>query len=340
MMNFANGLEAKLAFLCRPESYPDQPQQVDAIETHMSWVFLTERYAYKLKKPVRYDFLDFSTVEARQADCAAELSLNRRLAPDVYLGVVPLTLDTAGDLHLDGPGEAVDWLVQMRRLPPARMLDSLLQVGTVSESDIRRLAARLAEFYRESPPLGMGAAAYRERLAHSVLDTWLALAEPTYGLAQTQVDAIHEAQLSFLTHHRALFEARAPSVVEGHGDLRPEHVCLEHAPVVIDCLEFQREFRLVDPADELAFLALECERLGASQVGEAILAAYAVAADDAPPPQLLDFYKSYRACLRAKLAVWHTRDHEVPDHGKWMKRAREYLRLAEAHIGQAQRPGS
>ena len=339
-MNFANGLEAKLEFLRRPENYPDRPQQVDAIETHMSWVFLTEHYAYKLKKPVRYDFLDFSTVEARQADCAAELSLNRRLAPDVYLGVVPLTLDAAGDLHLDGPGKAVDWLVQMRRLPSERMLDSLLQTGTVSAADIRRLALCLAGFYRTSPPLGMGAVAYRERLAHSVLDTWLALAEPAFGLAETQVDAIHEAQLSFLTHHSALVEARAARVAEGHGDLRPEHVCLEDAPVVIDCLEFEREFRLADPADELAFLALECERLGAYEVGEAILAAYAVAANDAPATPLLDFYKSYRACLRAKLAVWHTRDHEVPDHDKWLKRAREYLRLAEAHIGQAQQAGA
>jgi aminoglycoside phosphotransferase family enzyme len=329
-------LEDKVAFLQRPDSYPDCPQQVDTIETHMSWVFLTERHAYKLKKPVHYDFLDFSTIAARHADCAAELSLNRRLAPDVYLGLVPLTLDAEGKLRLEGPGEAVDWLVQMRRLPPERMLDSLLQAGTVSETDIRRLAARLASFYRASPPLGMGATEYRERLAHSVLDTWMALAEPAFGLAQTQVDAIHEAQLSFLTHHSALLEERAARVVEGHGDLRPEHVCLEDAPVVIDCLEFEREFRLVDPADELAFLALECERLGAHQVGEAILAAYAVAAGDAPPTQLLDFYKSYRACLRAKLAVWHTRDHEVPDHDKWLKRARAYLRLAEVHIGRAQ----
>jgi aminoglycoside phosphotransferase family enzyme len=335
-MNFSNGLETKLEFLRKPESYPEAPSRVETIETHMSWVFLTERYAYKLKKPVRYDFLDFSTIEARHADCTAELSLNRRLAPDVYLEMVPLMLDTEGRLHLDEWGEAIDWLVKMRRLPGERMLDRLIGTGGVEPGDIRRLAQLLVAFYRGCPPLEITAQQYRQQLQANVQTNRHELMLPAYGLPPYQIEAIHAAQLGFLQHEAGLFEQRAGRVVEGHGDLRPEHVCLEASPVVIDCLEFKREFRILDAADELAFLAMECERLGAPQVGRMVFDTYTAITGDTPPPKLIDFYKSCRACLRAKLAVWHTRDHEVPDHAKWLGRAREYLALAEAYIARTQ----
>src|SRR5262249_4067578 len=124
-------VEQKIAFLSRPEAYPEPTRRVEMKETHMSWVFLTDTKAWKLKKPVRYDFLDFSTREARRRDCEEELRLNRRLAPDVYYGIAPLTIDPQGGMRLAGAGETIDWLVRMRRLPADRMLDWAIANQTV-----------------------------------------------------------------------------------------------------------------------------------------------------------------------------------------------------------------
>lgn len=162
------GLAAKIAFLQRPDSYPEQPTAVEAKETHMSWLFLTDAHAYKLKKPVRYDFLDFSTIEARRLNCEREVALNRRLAPDVYRGILPLTVDMVGRLHLAGPGRPIDWLVQMRRLPAEQTLEHAIITNQVREADVRRVVDRLAGFYRGAAPVAIGPRQYRRRFEESV----------------------------------------------------------------------------------------------------------------------------------------------------------------------------
>src|SRR5690606_21991313 len=118
---------------------------------------------------------------------------------------------------------------------------------------------------------------------------------------------------------------------EAHGDLRPEHICLTPEPVFIDCLEFKREFRLLDPVDELSFLALECEHAGAAFVGDIVFDTYRHATQDHPPEELICFYKSYRASLRAKLAIWHLKDSPIQQRSKWTYRAKEYLQLAKQY---------
>lgn len=333
----AVSLEAKLGFLGRPDAYPEAPSRVDAVETHMSWVFLTDSHAYKLKKPVRYDYLDFSTVEARRLDCEAEVRLNRRLAAEVYLGVVPLVLDAAGRLSLGGAGETVDWLVRMRRLPADRMLDHLIRNGTVKQPEISELARRLARFYAALPAEPLAPAAYRQALAGRIEDNLRELGSPEFGLPRDLPAGLARFQLRFLQGHADVFDQRvqAGRIVEGHGDLRPEHVCLLAAPVVIDCLEFNREFRILDPADELAYLALECERLQAPHVARWLLEGYGEASGDAPPEALLHFYQSCRAVLRAKLALWHLRDDGRHLPGKWIATAKEYLELALRHADAA-----
>lgn len=333
----AASLEAKLGLLGRPDAYPEPTVRVEAVETHMSWVFLTDTHAYKLKKPVRYDYLDFSTPEARRLDCEEELRLNRRLAPDCYLGVVPLVLDAAGRLSLDGAGETVDWLVRMRRLPADRMLDRLLRTGAVEQPEITRLARRLARFYAALPAEPLAPEAYRQTLAGRIEDNLRELASPEFGLPREVPVELARAQWHFLQQHAALFDQRvqAGRVVEGHGDLRPEHVCLLAEPVVIDCLEFNREFRVLDTADELGYLAMECERLQAPHVARWLLDAYGEASGDTPPAALLHFYQSCRATLRAKLALWHLRDDGRHPPGKWLATAREYLELAQRHADSA-----
>jgi uncharacterized protein len=322
-------VEQKVAALRRPESYPAWSAQVDVVETHMAWVFLTDEHAWKMKKPVRSDFLDFSTLEARRRDCEEEIRLNRRLAPDVYLGLVPLTADSVGRLRLDGPGEPVEWLVQMRRLPACRMLDRAVADGTVRESDVRGVGRLLAEFYRQAPPADWTADEYRCRLAESIDQTRRELEQPVYRCPIDLVESLAEAQLELLECEPELFDRRIEHgrIVEAHGDLRPEHICLEERPVVIDCLEFNRELRLLDAASELAFLALECRRLGAAWVGEQIFDGYCETTGDRPPGRLIAFYTSWHALTRAKIAVWHLKDDDVQTPDKWPARARLYLNL-------------
>ncbi|MGE5722278.1 MAG: hypothetical protein ACM3YM_07430 [Sphingomonadales bacterium] len=331
-------LGAKLAFLERPDAYPEATSRVDAVETHMSWVFLTDAHAYKLKKPVRYPYLDFSTPEARQRDCEQEVRLNRRLAPEVYLGVLPLVCDAAGRLRLGGEGETADWLVQMRRLPADRMLGHLLQGGTVTQAEITRLARRLARFYAESPVEDIAPEAYRQTLAGRIEDNLRELVSPEFGLDPDLPERIARFQLGFLLDHADRFDRRVREghLVEGHGDLRPEHVCLLEEPVVIDCLEFNREYRILDPVDELGYLALECERLQAPYVGRWLLDGYGEASGDVPPEALLHFYQSCRATLRAKLALWHLRDDGRHPPGTWHAAAADYLELAQRHADEAE----
>lgn len=329
----AVAIAAKVAFLKRPGSYPDAPRRVEVAETHMSWVFLTARHAYKLKKPVRYDFFDFRTIAARRRNCEEEVRLNRRLAPDVYLGTVPLTIDPKGGLHLGGFGEAVDWLVKMHRLPADRVLGRAIETGTLHAAQVRTFALELARFYKASAPVPMSPSEYLARFAVDIEDNRRALNDPRYGLHAGLVKTVSEAQRAFLRARPELFEKRVRDgrVVEAHGDLRPEHIFLGPKPQIIDCLEFRRAFRLLDPADELSFLALECERLGGPAVGDLVFDVYRQVTSDAPPEKLISFYKAYRACIRAKLAVWHLRDADAREPEKWPALARAYLALAQGY---------
>lgn len=331
-------LEAKVAFLRQPASYPDPAYRVEALETHMSWVFLTDGHAYKLKKPVRNELLDFGSVDARRHYCEEEVRLNRRLAPDVYLGTVPLAIDACGHLHLGGDGKPIDWLTSMRRLPTQSMLDYLLRNGTARDEDIRRVAVRLAGFYQGCEAVVIDADRYRDRFLQDIDRKLDNLSRPAYRLAANEVLNICTAQRNFLQERRDLFDARvqAGRIVEGHGDLRPEHVCVDarNAPQVsiIDCLEFSRELRIIDAADEVGFLALECDRLGGTNLGALLLRHYSENSGDWPDAALLGFYQSYRALLRADIAVKHLDEEKFRYSPEWRRRAQAYLQLAAIRI--------
>jgi aminoglycoside phosphotransferase family enzyme len=321
-----------VAELRQPRSYPETPSRVDAIETHMSWVFLTNEHAYKLKKPIRTELFDHTTVAARRRACANELLLNRRLARSVYLAVVPVARGADG-LRVEGSGagqhEIVDWLVKMRRLPAERMLDASIRRGVVTEADVDRVAATLAGFFADAERVALDGPSYRERIAADIAAKRASLAQPRYGLDPAEVDAVYAAQHEWLARHGALLDDRESHVVDGHGDLRPEHVCLEQPPVIIDCLEFSRQLRALDPVSELSFLALECRRLGAVWIGERLLADYAARTGDRAPEPLIPFYQSHHALIRAAIAVWHLDDGLPADVSKhWRERARGYLRVA------------
>jgi len=327
-----SSLEAKVHFLLQPASYPEPTLGVEAVETHMSWVFLTDRFAYKLKKPAKTSFLDFSTVELRRHFCEEEVRLNRRLAPAVYVNTVAITRPD-GEFTLGGDGPAVDWLVKMHRLPRDRMLDQAIRNRSYTHDDIERLAVRLSTFYRNAPAVPLNAFDYRQRLELAVAANLDELRKAGSVLALEQVAFVHSAQLAFIHRNSPLLDRRVGEgrIIEAHGDLRPEHVGLDGDPQVIDCLEFNAEFRTLDPVDELAFFAIECETLDAPEIGMLVFARYRTQTGDDPAPQLVDFHKSYRAALRSKLSIWHLGEPRVRDPARWPAQARRYLDLARTY---------
>lgn len=299
--------QSLVGLMSNPSSYPDHPSSVQIVETHISWVFLTDEYAYKLKKPVCFEFLDFSSPERRHRACLDEVRLNQRLAPDVYIAVLPITRGARNDLDLSGNGEEVDWVVQMQRLPANEALDVVLRDGRLTRERIQSIAKHLTNFYARLLPKPISPDVYCEALERHIRANGAALLGSVLA-DESRVSRIQSAQLRYLNVEAELICSRATAgrVVEGHGDLRPEHIYLNGHPTVIDCIEFSEELRTVDIADELSFLGMECERLGDGGLGKSVFAEYQRVSGDHVPDSLLSFYRCYRAMVRAKVSLFRS----------------------------------
>ncbi|MGM0583484.1 MAG: hypothetical protein ACQEUZ_02380 [Pseudomonadota bacterium] len=323
----SDALARKVRFLSDPAAYAHAPARVERRETHMSWVFLAGDEVFKLKKPVALPHLDFRNLADRARATHDEVRLNRRLAPEVYVGAVALRRSDGG-FALDGEGEIVDWLVHMRRLPEAATLERIAREGGACPRRLAPLTERLVAFYRAAAPCGPPPRVYADRYGAEHGRTAEVLRDPALGLdpelAETAITAFGVAY----DRARPLLEARAGRVVEGHGDLRPEHVFLTDPPVVIDCLEFSRDLRLVDPFEEIVFLGLECARLGADHVFPLLRAALEEGLEDRPPDALLAFHWRYRCLLRARLSLLHLSEPNPREPDKWLPLTRRYLELA------------
>lgn len=283
---------------------------VEVIETHLSWVFRSETEVLKLKKAVRLTGQDLRTVDARRRNCETEDFLNRRFSPDVYLGVLPVCRRADQSLQVGAPGAPIDWLVRMRRLPDDRFLDRRIAAGDVDHALLRRALLPVVRHHARSPPALMDPGAYVAGLG-AVLDS------VERDLDVPAVDpgrraAILAALRGWLASHAEVLGRRVAErrIVEGHGDLRPEHVCLTPAPAVIDCLEFDRSLRTLDGLDDLGFLALECEQLGARDVAATVMEVWRTESGDAYPSALLAFYQSVRAVRRASVAALRLSERE------------------------------
>jgi aminoglycoside phosphotransferase family enzyme len=328
-------LAAKVAFLGDPAAYPEPAGKVVCRETHMSWVFLAGDKVYKLKKPVRFPYLDFSTLGRREAACRAELRLNRRLAPDVYLDVVPLTAAAKG-LSIGGPGATVapgaivDWLVVMRRLDERCALDRCIEERRVEASALDRLVATLGRFYRHARRPYVSPEGQLAEWHRGISRDCRVLLDARFDLPAGLVRRVERVQRRFLDERTDVLgrRVRERRIVDGHGDLRPEHIWLTDGIKIIDCLEFNPQLRTVDPFDEIAYLGLECERLGAAGIGDYVRRGVSRALHDDPGPELYLFYRCHRAALRARLAIAHLFEPSPRTPGKWPKRARAYLRIA------------
>lgn len=329
--NPAPALAAKVEFLKNPASYAGVPATVEVRETHMSWVFLAGPHVYKLKKPVRFPYLDFSTLARREQACRAELRLNRRLAPDIYLDVVPLT-ESAGGLAIGGEGTPVDWLVKMKRLDERNMLDARIADGRLSLPQLDELTEVLARFYRTAAPVNLSPAAHLIDFARNIAFNKRVLLDPRFNLPAGLIRRVDAAQRRFLARRGEAIARRMRHrrIVEGHGDLRPEHVCLDHQVRIIDGIEFNPRLRMVDPFDEIAYLALECERLGAQWAGDYLQRKMKRLLRDGPADELFTFYRCHRAALRARLAIAHLAEDNPRTPEKWKPVALRYLDLAFA----------
>jgi uncharacterized protein len=331
-------LAQKVDFLSRSAAYAHAPVQVTCRETHMSWVFLAGDKVYKLKKPVRFPYLDFSTLARREAACRAELSLNRRLAPDVYLDVTPLT-HTAGGLGIGGTGTVVDWLVVMRRLDERDTLERAIEEGRLAVWQLDRLVAALVEFYRHAAPSLLAPLVHLHDWQQTLSFNRRVLLDAGRGLPAGQVHRIDRIQRQFIECHRGIVAKRLHGrhIVDGHGDLRPEHIWLGDPVRIIDCLEFNPRLRAVDPFDEIAFLSLECQRLGAAWAGRYIRRRAERSLHNGLSEALFLFYRCYRATLRARLAIAHLLEPNPRTPEKWPRLARLYLRIAAADATKLER---
>ena len=329
--------EAKLAFLQTPQAWGDPALPVGSIETHMSWVFLVGERVFKLKKPVRFPYLDFTTLQARELYCREELRLNTRLAPGVYQGLVALQWDGARftlvpELEATVPWCTVDWLVAMRRLPAPRMLHAVMAQGAVATAEVDGLIDVLSAFYRSASRVAISPGEYLMRFQREQACNREVLLRPQFDLpgAARALDDLDRV----LSRDGALLQARARGarIVDGHGDLRPEHVCLLQPPVVIDCLEFNPALRAVDPFDELAYLGLECALAGAAWIGPRLVAGCAAQLGEQPCLGLLPLYTAHRGLLRARLAMAHLLDPAPRTPERWAPLAQRYIGAARTAL--------
>jgi aminoglycoside phosphotransferase family enzyme/predicted kinase len=325
--------------LMRPEAYGDRSLTVEVRETHISWVFLAGDRAYKLKKPVRLPFLDYGTVKRRRAMCDEEVRLNRRLAPRVYLGVKAV-VPAAGGVTL-APAhhpDAIDYVVEMRRFEEDRTLGARVRHGGVPYPALVAVGRRLAEFH----------AAVAERDAeYSTGALKHALDENAQTLLELAPDRDFARQAATLAHfmdacfaaRRDDLEARAAAglVRDGHGDLRAEHVLLEHGVEIVDCLEFDPALRITDVGCDLAFLTMDLEALGSPFSAATVLESYREAGGDAGDDALVAFFGAYRALVRAKVAL--VRAGQAEDRERRLADARARLALADRLAWRVRRPG-
>ncbi len=324
---------AKVAFLSNPASYEDEPSRVETRETHFAWVFLAGERAYKMKKPSHLRGADWRTTEARELACREELRLNRRLSAPTYLTVEPL-VETASGFRIGGSGRAVDWLLVMRRLDGRRMLDAVLDAGTLSRGDLDAVLSFLVDFYKSRDPLPFTPDAYLQRLRARIEEALTALQRTELGLPAGRTAPLAEELRATFEALRPELEERATvrRIAEIHGDLRAEHVWLGPPVQIIDALEVYADLRMLDTAEEIAVLALDCERPATPWAPAYLRDHYRQLAADPVSTQLFEFYMALRAATHAKLAIWHLDDpQQCSDPAPWRARALQAVATALRH---------
>jgi uncharacterized protein len=319
--------------LLNPDFYPDHPKEVGFFETHISLLFFTGKHAYKVKKPVDFGFLDFTTLEKRKYYCEQEVTLNRRLAPALYLGVVKITRDD-NRLALDGKGEIVEYAVRMKQISEDLLMDKLLRKKRVTPAMIGTVAEKLARFY-ETAETGASIRRFAEpgRVKQDT-DENFEQTEKYIGLTLSRevYEEIKKRTNAFLETQEDRFYRRISSgkVRDCHGDLRLEHIFWGDDLAIFDCIEFNERFRYTDVAADIGFLAMDLDYHEREDLGDHLIRAYREKSGDGEIVDMLDFYKCYRAYVRGKVESFQLDDPNIPEERKVeaFKRAQRYFELS------------
>lgn len=330
----------------KPESYPLPTRSVELVQTHVSWIFLTDSHAFKLKKPVNFGFLDFSTLELRHFYCTEELRLNRRLCPEIYEAVIPLR-ETGNGAAFTGDGPVMDYAVMMKRLPAERMLDKLVDSGAATPEDLKNVAGVVSRFHAAAETSthisGFGSLQQIMFNWNENLQQMLPYQDST--LPAEERYAIQEWVAEFSETHRDLFERRVSGgyIRDCDGDLHLENICLiGDRAHIFDCIEFNERFRFCDTAADIAFLLMDLDFHGRPDLAQAVFETYQEASGDRELALLVDFYKVYRAFVRGKVESFHTSDRGISLKSRAIagQRATRYFRLARGYCQRSRLPAT
>jgi aminoglycoside phosphotransferase family enzyme/predicted kinase len=332
--------------LSKPEAYPFPVEAIETHQTHISFVLLAGSFAYKIKKPVAFGFLDFSSLEKRHHYCHEEVRLNRRLAPRVYQGVVPV-VRTALGIRIEADGDIVDWAVKMERLPREAALQARLRKGEIGPNQVANLARRVARFHAAAERNARIASFGRLEIVTQNGQENFEQAQPLVGvtISRPVFDRLRTLSDSALSSLGQLIEERANRNVpcDTHGDLHLDHVYFfpELAPpydlVIVDCIEFNERFRFADPVADMAFLSMDLVFHGRRDLAAAFADAYFSASQDEEGRKLLSFYSAYRAAVRGKVEGFEVNEEEVPagERQEMLTKARAHWLLA---LGELETP--
>jgi aminoglycoside phosphotransferase family enzyme len=322
-----------IAALLNPAAYPEPTREVALIQTHISWVFLTEGFAYKVKKPVDLGFLNFTTLRRRHHYLQEELVLNRRLCPEIYLEVLPIVAGRRG-VRLGGPGHPIEYILKMVRMPQDRMMDEVAARGELTREHLDGIIARLVPFYAQAAT-GPRINKYGEPaiIAYNHEENFSRTEELAGEMFSRELfEEIRDFARRFLSRHRALFlqRLREGRIRDCHGDLHMKNICLADHVHIFDCIEFNHRFRYGDVAADIDFLAMDLDFHGFKDLGRYFVARFAEASRDPNLLQMLDFYKCYRAYVRGKIQAFTAQDPAQPRAAREQARttARAYFALA------------
>jgi aminoglycoside phosphotransferase family enzyme/predicted kinase len=316
------------------------------IQTHISYVILADRYAYKIKKPLDLGFLDYSTLAKRRVMCDAEIRLNQRLCPEAYLGVVPITRTRGGDFQVGGDGEVVEYAVKMHRIPDHRMMPALLESASVGSNEVRAIARLLAVFHARAERSDRLAGFGRIDAIGANWEENFDQIAPGEGRAVTtaELDELRAYVNDALARLRPIFERRMAEgrIRDGHGDLRTDSIVIREdgSICVMDCIEFSDRIRYGDVASDIGFLAMDLDYRRYAALSDELISVYLVASRDETLPLVLPFYKCYRAVVRGKVETILHDEPEVPSDQRTAAgtRARAYFDLALQYARTRLRP--
>lgn len=321
--------------LLKPEAYPQDPGKIELIQTHISFVFLTEKYVYKVKKAVNFGFLDFSTIEKRRTFCLKELELNRRLCPSIYLEVLPIT--NSNKIRINGVGEIIDYALKMKRLPQECIMTQLIRENKVDEKTVDKIAKIVAQFHSKA----QATPEISQFGSMKIIKTnWDENFEQTtkyvrQTITEDQFQSIKKNVNGFLEDNSSLLENRIISgrIRDCHGDLHSGNIFITDEICIFDAIEFNDRFRYSDVAADVAFLAMDLDFLGKPDLANQFTNKYIEFSKDKVLGRLLEFYKCYRAYVRGKVISFRLDDKNILKQEKVSatKEAQEYFKLAEKY---------